>query len=43
MQLTKADFRIGGAEPRELWVPANAEAAAEAVRACAEARETLVP
>lgn len=43
MDLTKTDFSIGGTEPRELWVPTNAEAVAEAVRACAEARETLVP
>lgn len=43
MDLTRADFRIGGLEPRELWVATNAEAAAEAVRACAAAGETLVP
>lgn len=43
MDLTRADFKISGVAPSEIWVPASPEAVAEAVRTCAGARETLVP
>ncbi|MBI5169147.1 MAG: FAD-binding oxidoreductase [Candidatus Eisenbacteria bacterium] len=43
MDLTPARHAISGLVPREVWVPASAEAVAEAVRECAAARETLAP